>query len=229
MAAHGPAIPTTTEQGKASAPAWQVVRPIRILIIDDEEAVCRVIESALADDDFQVDSISDPQLIENRLSDNSAHEYDLVLLDLILPMVQPHEIFAWLREHQPEASIVVITGQPTFASAIDSLRARVFDYVTKQFSVAALRRVVTRCLESKGLLRLTDTALREAIGRSIRDRRKALDLTLAPVAARSGVSVGYLSQVELGKNNASIETLYRICMAVRTPLSELFQCIERES
>jgi CheY-like chemotaxis protein len=212
----------------AAAPAWQAARPIRILIIDDEEAVCRVIESALADGDFHVESISDPQQIDQRLSDDPAEAFDVVLLDLILPIIQPHQIFAWLRERQPEASVIVITGQPSFASAIDSLRARVFDYVTKPFSVAALRRVVTRCLESKGLLRLTDSALREAIGRAIRDRRKALDMTLAPVAARSGVSVGYVSQVELGKNNASIETLYRICLALRMPLSDLFHGIERE-
>ena len=74
-----PAMPTTTEKSKSTAPAWQVVRPIRILIIDDEEAVCRVIESAQADKIFTWIRSRDPQLIEKRLSDNAGHEYDLVL------------------------------------------------------------------------------------------------------------------------------------------------------
>ena len=44
---------------------------------------------------------------------------------------------------------------------------------------------------------------------------------------RTGVSLGYLSQIELGKNSASIETLYRICLALGMKMSELFQAVQR--
>jgi transcriptional regulator with XRE-family HTH domain len=85
---------------------------------------------------------------------------------------------------------------------------------------------VTRCLESKGLLRLSESALRESLGTAIRERRKNLGLTLAQMAQRTGVSLGYLSQIELGKNSASIETLYRISLGLGIRMAELFQTVQ---
>jgi transcriptional regulator with XRE-family HTH domain len=40
------------------------------------------------------------------------------------------------------------------------------------------------------------------------------------------VSLGYLSQIELGKNSASIETLYRIALGLRVRVADLFQAIQ---
>jgi transcriptional regulator with XRE-family HTH domain len=74
---------------------------------------------------------------------------------------------------------------------------------------------------------MTEEALRESLGNAIRERRKSLGLTLANVSDRTNISLGYLSQIELGKNSASIETLYRICLALGMKMSELFQSIER--
>ena len=78
----------------------------------------------------------------------------------------------------------------------------------------------------KGLLRMSEAALREALGNAIRERRKALGLTLAQMAQRTNVSLGYLSQIELGKNFASIETLYRIALGLRVRLADLFQAVQ---
>src|SRR5208282_4938727 len=105
-------------------------------------------------------------------------------------------------------------------------RARTYDYLTKPFQITHLQRVVRRCLESKGLLRLSETALRESLGGAIRERRKALNLTLAQMAQRTNVSLGYLSQIELGKNSASIETLYRISLGLGIRMSDLFQTVQ---
>ena len=80
-----------------------------------------------------------------------------------------------------------------------------------------------RCLESKGLLRMSEEALRESLGAAIRERRKAQSLTLAQMAERANVSLGYLSQIELGKNSASIETLYRISLGLGVRMADLFE------
>ena len=66
----------------------------------------------------------------------------------------------------------------------------------------------------------------DTLGIALRDRRKALGLTLADMARRTGVSLGYLSQIELGKNSASIETLYRICLGLGIKMSDLFQTVQ---
>src|SRR5206468_12622883 len=106
------------------------------------------------------------------------------------------------------------------------LRAHTYDYITKPFQVEVLKKTVMRCLENKGLLRLSEEALREQLGAAIRERRKALGLTLAEMAKRTNVSLGYLSQIELGKNSASIETLYKISLGLGVRMSELFESIK---
>ena len=63
-------------------------------------------------------------------------------------------------------------------------------------------------------------------GQVIRERRKNLGLTLAQMAQRTGVSLGYLSQIELGKNSASIETLYRISLGLGIRMADLFQTVQ---
>src|SRR5439155_23249260 len=99
--------------------------------------------------------------------------------------LESERLLGWVREHQPEASIIVVTAFPSIDSALQCLRAGTFDYLTKPFQIAQLQRVVMRCLEGKGLLRMSEEALRETLGSAIRERRKALGLTLAQMARRT--------------------------------------------
>jgi ActR/RegA family two-component response regulator/DNA-binding XRE family transcriptional regulator len=198
---------------------------IHILILDDDPHTCAVIQAALSNRDFVVEVVSDPMLVEAALS--GPNSYHLIVLDYVLPGLEAEQVFGWIRDHQADANIVVVTGYPSVDSAINCLRAKTCDYLTKPFQVEQLREIVYRCLESKGLLRMTEDALKEALGAAIRERRKALGLTLANMSDRTGVSLGYLSQIELGKNSASIETLYRICLALGMKMSELFHAVQR--
>jgi CheY-like chemotaxis protein len=196
---------------------------VRILVIDDEPGICQLIRSALERPNFLLDTVSDVTLIEHQLQ---TKPYHLIISDYVLPGVNPQDLFDWLKRDQADASVIVVTGFPSLDSVVSCLRARTYDYLTKPFDISQLEDVVRRCLEAKGLLRLSEEALRETLGNTIRERRKALSLTLAQMADRTGVSLGYLSQIELGKNSASIETLYRICLGLGIKMGELFQTIK---
>jgi DNA-binding response OmpR family regulator len=195
----------------------------RILIIDDDVSVARVIQTALERKEFTIDAISDPALLEAKLREKTYH---IVILDYVIPGVESEQVLGWVRQYQPDASIIVVTGYPSIESALKCLRAGTFDYLTKPFEIAQLQKVVTKCLENKGLLRMSEEALRESLGAAIRERRKGLGLTLAQMAQRTNVSLGYLSQIELGKNSASIETLYRISLGLGVKIADLFQSVQ---
>jgi DNA-binding response OmpR family regulator len=231
-AAAAPPAPTngTPEAGSQERPAeaGRLTRAgeIRILAVDDDPSVCRVIQAALAQEGFVVDTVADPAQVEARLG---ARDYHLIVLDYVIPGLRSEQVLELLHQHQPDASIIVVTAFPSIDSALSCLRARTYDYLTKPFQVGHLQRVVTRCLESKGLLRLSEEALREALGGAIRERRKAQGLTLAQMAQRTGVSLGYLSQIELGKSAASVETLYRVSLGLGVRLAELFQAMQPSS
>jgi DNA-binding response OmpR family regulator len=196
---------------------------VHVLVIDDDASICRLIQAALAQHDFQVEMVSDPARIETQLR---SQLYHVIIFDYVIPGLEAEQVLEWVREFQPEASIIVVTAYPSVDSALHCLRARTYDYLTKPFQVEQLQRTVTRCLESRGLLRLSEEALRESLGAAIRERRKSLGLTLAEMAKRTKVSLGYLSQIELGKNSASIETLYRISLGLRIRVADLFQVVQ---
>jgi CheY-like chemotaxis protein len=196
---------------------------VRILVIDDEPGICQLIQSALERPNFLIDTVSDVQQIEAQLQTKTYH---LIISDYVLPGINPQHLFEWLKRDQVDASVIVVTGFPSLDSVVSCLRARTYDYLTKPFDISQLEDVVRRCLEAKGLLRLSEEALRETLGTTIRERRKALSLTLAQMADRTGVSLGYLSQIELGKNSASIETLYRICLGLGIKMGDLFLTIK---
>jgi DNA-binding response OmpR family regulator len=211
---------TPTPEGRRLQTAGEV----RILIMDDDVAVCDVLKRTLGRDDFTVDVVSEAAKVEAQLQ---AKQYHLIILDYVIPGLSSEEVLGWVQKHQPEAAIIVVTGYPSIDSALNCLRARTYDYLTKPFDLTKLQEVVRGCLESKGLLRLSEDALREALGFVIRERRKALGLTLAQLAQRTDVSLGYLSQIELGKNSASIETLYRISLGLGVKLADLFLSVQQ--
>jgi DNA-binding NtrC family response regulator len=196
---------------------------VRLLILDDDPSVARVISAALATHEFTIDAVCDPAQMEAALKNKSYH---IIILDYVIPGMASEQLLSWLRNNQPDASIIVVTAFPSIDSALQCLRAHTFDYLTKPFPIEQLQRTVMRCLESRGLLRLSEEALRESLGTAIRERRKALGLTLAQMAQRTQVSLGYLSQIELGKNSASIETLYRIALGLRIRMADLFQAVQ---
>jgi CheY-like chemotaxis protein len=196
---------------------------VRILVLDDDDAVCRVIQAALSPNDFRIDVVSEPERVEAALRQQPYH---LIILDYVIPGLESEQVLVWVRETQPQASLIVVTAYPSIDSALSCLRARTYDYLTKPFPITQLQKTVLRCLEGRGLLRMSESALRESLGSAIRERRKSLGLTLAQMAQRTGVSLGYLSQIELGKNSASIETLYRISLGLGIKMAELFLTIQ---
>jgi DNA-binding response OmpR family regulator len=196
---------------------------VRILVADDDQAVARVIQAALARKDFIIDTVTDPAQMEAQFQERPYH---VIILDYVIPGLESERVLGWVRQHQPDASVIVVTGFPSIDSALSCLRAGTFDYLTKPFDIGQLQRVVTKCLEKKGMLRMSEEALRESLGAAIRERRKTLGLTLAQMAQRTSVSLGYLSQIELGKNSASIETLYRISLGLGVKMAELFGSVQ---
>lgn len=196
---------------------------VRLLVLDDDPAIGRLIQAAMAQHDFQIEVVADPAQVETQLR---RQPYHVIILDYVLPGLEPELVMEWVRNYQPDASIIVVTAFPSIDSALHCLRAHTYDYLTKPFQIDQLQRTIIRCLESRGMLRLSEEALREQLGAAIRERRKALGLTLAQMAQRTNVSLGYLSQIELGKNSASIETLYRIALGLRVRVADLFQTVQ---
>ncbi len=90
------------------------------------------------------------------------HPVDLAIIDLKLPDMEGTELFGALRILRPEAIAVMISGHATVDEAVSALKRGIYDFITKDFRMHELRKVVSKALETQQLL-VENQRLREAL------------------------------------------------------------------
>jgi PAS domain S-box-containing protein len=123
--------------------------PIRILLVDDERVIREGCERALACDEYVIDKAADGEQGVERMQ---AQAYDMVLLDLMMPGMDGFAVLEWIRAHQPETIVIVVTGFATVAKAVEAMKQGAFDFVGKPFTPDYIRLVVRRAIEKKQLV-----------------------------------------------------------------------------
>lgn len=191
----------------------------RVLVVDDDAAICELLETVLTRDGCVVETEGDPTQAEARVRAGSFH---LLLLDVMMPRQDGLETLRKVRAIDRDLAVVMITGFPSVETAVQAMQLEALDYLRKPFTVEALREVVTRVLRRRGLLRAPEEQVLKAIGEAVRTRRHALGLTLKDLGRRADLSVSQLSQVERGEGSASVSALYRLAVALGVPMKDLF-------
>jgi two-component system response regulator HydG len=90
------------------------------------------------------------------------HPVDLAIIDLKLPDMSGTELFGALRILRPEAIAIMISGHATVDEAVSALKRGIYDFITKDFRMGELRKVVSRALETQKLL-VENERLRQAL------------------------------------------------------------------
>ena len=119
--------------------------PSRILVVDDEKNIRRVLQALLEGDGHAVDDAGDGDEARALLR-RSAGAYDLVLTDLRMPNCDGLELLRWTREAHPDTPVVMLTAHGTVDIAVEAMRAGAFDFITKPFDDEDLSSIVGRAL-----------------------------------------------------------------------------------
>jgi DNA-binding NtrC family response regulator len=122
----------------------------RILVIDDEEIVCRSCERILGEAGHQVESVQDGA---KGLELIAAKTYDVVILDIMMPKINGLEILQTVKEEHPDMDVIMVTGLSQIETAVLSIKMGAFDYLPKPFDPDELSMVVDRALERRRLIR----------------------------------------------------------------------------
>jgi DNA-binding response OmpR family regulator len=109
--------------------------PKKILIIEDNQDLARLVESHLRDLSFEVELTSDGQA---GLAKARADHYDLIILDLMLPGLDGLEICRRLRSKSIYVPILMLTAKSSEMDRVVGLEIGADDYVTKPFSIPEL-------------------------------------------------------------------------------------------
>ena len=116
----------------------------RILVVDDDADTCVFIEELLEAPDREFVSVQDPEAALTKIRQDS---FDLLISDINLNA--PRSGLDLLRRFKADqgAPVVLISGFGTLETAIEAVRAGAFDYISKPFVIADVKRIVDRALE----------------------------------------------------------------------------------
>jgi two-component system sensor histidine kinase/response regulator len=118
----------------------------KILIIDDEEAICDACCQVLSGKGCLVETSSEGTTGLKRLGD---FKPDIVFVDLKMPGMSGMEVLAKIREKDENVVLIVITGYATIESAVESMKKGAFDFLPKPFTPDELILITKRALEKR--------------------------------------------------------------------------------
>ncbi len=126
----------------------------RILVIDDEPTLLEACEETLSYHGYDVHLTANAR---DGVESVRQETFDLVLVDLRMPDTDGLQILREIKSIDENLMMIMITGFPTIATAVEAVREGAFDYLPKPFSPDQLLIVVERALSQK---RLTEENLR---------------------------------------------------------------------
>jgi DNA-binding response OmpR family regulator len=135
---------------------------MRLLVVEDETRIRSFLARALEAEGFEVDEVEDG---ERGLEAALAHDYELVILDLLLPGRDGLDVLREIHQHRPELPVLILSARTELATKLRSFELGAADYMAKPFSLDELFarvRVQTRLrygTESDTTLRLGRLAL----------------------------------------------------------------------
>ena len=195
-----------------------------IAVLDDDSDFRAYLEDFLKDEKaYSVRTFGRPTELfvacEERLP-------DMVLLDMKMGDVTGDRVLEQLQARWPGLCVIVITGYPSLEDMRATFKLKVFDYLSKPFSLAQLRQVLKNATEAFGLGRTPQDRLRERLGHAVKLLRVARGWSLKDLAAQTKLSVSQISAIERGANLPSVESLLALSRAFERKPSEILASIE---
>ena len=114
-----------------------------ILIVDDEEQICRIIQKVLSQEGYLTSTALSG---EEALKQLKKTPVDLVILDLKMPSMDGLEMLKRARRFQKKLRAILLTAYGTASSAREAMNLGVYDFLTKPFDNQLLKKVVREAL-----------------------------------------------------------------------------------
>ena len=140
------------------------MKRLHILVVEDDDTLRELLAEVLRAWGYQavvVPSGADAvELLETQL-------FEVAVVDIHLPEMDGVELLRHLKRHDPSIEVLMMTGDPTVATAVETLKLGAYDYLTKPLVLEELRHLLDHILERR-LLRQEVNALRSRLGEQLR-------------------------------------------------------------
>ena len=123
----------------------------KILVIEDEAAIRRVLTKILSEesDSYQVEEAEDGLSGLEKIKND---DYDLILCDIKMPKMDGVEVLEAIKKIKPEIPVVMISGHGDLDTAVNTMRLGAFDYISKPPDLNRLLNTVRNALDKKELV-----------------------------------------------------------------------------
>ena len=124
----------------------------KILLVEDEKAIRNVLRNILTDEnkDFVIDEAENGKEAIEILGKN---EYDLVLCDIKMPIMDGTEVLDYIVANNPETATVMISGHGDIDTAVDAMKKGAYDFISKPPDLNRLLNTVRNALDRNNLVR----------------------------------------------------------------------------
>ena len=139
---------TSAEEPLSPTQLNQSVQKIQLLIVDDDEAVRRIVAEILSEEGY---APSIAASVEEACELLSHTNFELVITDIKMPQTDGLSFLRILREQHPSVGVIMMTGYGQIESAVEALKLGAADYLTKPIRVNNLCTSVLRALENRNL------------------------------------------------------------------------------
>jgi len=118
----------------------------RILVVEDEPAICEVCQRVLTGEGFEVDTAINGKVAQDMIE---KQQYDLFLIDIRMPEMDGEELYRWLQEKDPQiaSKSILTTGSVTGEKARSFLKRVATPFLPKPFTPDELRATVRETLK----------------------------------------------------------------------------------
>jgi DNA-binding NtrC family response regulator len=118
----------------------------RILVIDDDEGIRKVVTHALKSEGYSVDTASNGK---EAIEKSQTNFYNLALIDIRLPDMEGTELLTALKETTPKMIKIILTGYPALQNAIDGVNKGAHGYLVKPIKMDELFQTVKEQLKKQ--------------------------------------------------------------------------------
>ena len=164
--------------------AKRMVNDMRILVVDDEDSVRKVISQVLQDEGFAVtEAANGKQALECMQKDL----YSLVITDIVMPEMTGLELLEKIKDQSPETQVIIITSHASLETAISAMRHGAYDYLFKPFKdLDLISAAANRAIEKVRLIAENQNLLRQLKKKN--QELKQVNETLKNLASRDGLT-----------------------------------------
>ena len=118
----------------------------RIIIIDDDESIRKILSTILEEEGYMVDTANNGKEGIRKTNDNC---YDLALIDMRLPDIEGIDLLLKIKDTTPRMRKIIITGFPTIQNAMEAVNRRADAFILKPFEVEKVLQTIREQLKKQ--------------------------------------------------------------------------------